>query len=138
MAFTNPPNEHIGDILKESRTIAIVGLSNKEERDSNRVAKYLQSRGFRIIPVNPGQKEIMGEVSYPNLRSVPGEIDIVDVFRKSEAVPDIAAAAIDIGAKVLWLQQGVRHDEAAERAQKAGLTVFQDVCLMVAAMLYFK
>ena len=138
MAFSNPSRERVKEILEESRAIAVVGLSNKEDRDSNRVARYLQSRGYRIIPVNPGQKEILGEVSYPDLKSVPERIDIVDVFRKSEAVPEIAEAAIAVGAKILWLQQGVRHDQAAERAQKAGLTVLQDVCIMVAAMLYLK
>lgn len=135
MSFSNPPNEKIREVLNESKTIAIVGLSDKEERDSNQVAKFLQSRGYRIIPVNPGKKEILGEVSYPDLKSIPEKVDIVDVFRRSDAVPDIARAAIEIGSKVLWLQLGVRHDEAAEEAEKAGLVVLQDICIMQAALL---
>lgn len=135
MAFSNPPNEKIREILKESRTIAVVGLSDKEDRDSNQVARFLQSRGYRVIPVNPGKKEILGEVSYPDLKAIPEKIDIVDVFRRSDAVPDIAKAAIEVGAKVLWLQLGVKHDEAAEEAEKAGLAVLQDICIMQAALL---
>jgi predicted CoA-binding protein len=132
MPFSNPTNEKIGEILRESKTIAVVGLSHKEDRDSNRVAKYLMESGYRIFPVNPGHKEILGETSYPDLASIPEKIDIVDVFRRSEAVPDIAKAAIAVGAKVLWLQQGVRHDDAAREAQEAGLTVLQDICIAVA------
>lgn len=138
MPFSNPPKDRIREILLDSRTIAVVGLSDKADRDSNRVAKYLQGRGYRIIPVNPGCKEILGEVSYPDLASIPEEIDIVNVFRKSEAVPDIARQAVSVGAKVLWLQQGVRHDEAAEEALKAGLTVLQDTCIALTASLLFQ
>jgi len=130
MAFSNPSKAKIKEILEESKTIAVVGLSDKEDRDSNRVARFLQGRGYRVIPVNPVHEEILGEVSYPNLAAVPEKIDIVDVFRKSEAVPEIARAAIAAGAGVLWLQQGVRNDEAAGEAQRAGLTVLQDICIM--------
>ena len=117
------------EILEESKTIAVVGLSNKEDRDSNRVARFLQERGYRVIPVNPGQKEILGEGSYSDLAAIPEKIDIVDVFRKSEAIPEIAKAAIAVGAGILWLQEGVRHDEAMDEAHKAGLTVLQDICI---------
>jgi predicted CoA-binding protein len=135
MSFSNPPNEKIREVLNESKTIAIVGLSDKEVRDSNQVARFLQKRGYRIIPVNPGKKEILGEVSYPDLKSIPEKVDIVDVFRRSDAVPNIAKAAIEIGSKVLWLQLGVKHDEAAEEVEKAGLVVIQDICIMQAALL---
>ncbi len=121
--------QRIKEILEESKTIAVVGLSNKEDRDSNRVARFLQERGYRVIPVNPGQREILGEVSYSDLAAIPEKIDIVDVFRKSEAIPEIAKAAIAVGAGILWLQEGVRHDEATDEAHKAGLTVLQDICI---------
>jgi predicted CoA-binding protein len=121
--------QRIKEILEESKTIAVVGLSNKEDRDSYRVARFLQERGYRVIPVNPGQKEILGEVSYSDLAAIPEKIDIVDVFRKSEAIPEIAKAAIAVGAGILWLQEGVRHDEATDEAHKAGLTVLQDICI---------
>ena len=121
--------QRIKEILEESKTIAVVGLSNKEDRDSNRVAIFLQERGYRVIPVNPGQREILGEVSYSDLAAIPEKIDIVDVFRKSEAIPEIAKAAIAVGAGILWLQEGVRHDEATDEAHKAGLTVLQDICI---------
>ncbi|MCK4656555.1 MAG: CoA-binding protein [candidate division Zixibacteria bacterium] len=129
MSFSNPSMQRIKEILEESKTIAVVGLSNKEDRDSNRVARFLQERGYRVIPVNPGQREILGEVSYSDLAAIPEKIDIVDVFRKSEAIPEIAKAAIAVGAGILWLQEGVRHDEATDEAHKAGLTVLQDICI---------
>ncbi len=129
MPFSNPTETEIKRILRESKTIAVVGLSDKQDRDSNSVARFLQERGYRIIPVNPVHKEILGEVCYPDLSSIPEKIDIVDVFRKSEAVPDVAREAIAVGARVLWLQKGVRHDDAALETEKAGLTVLQDICI---------
>jgi predicted CoA-binding protein len=120
----------IRNILEESKTVAVVGLSPKEERDSHRVARYLQSQGYRIIPVNPKANEILGERSYPDLASIPETIDLVDVFRRSEAVPPIVEEAIKVGAKAIWMQEGVIHEEAAARAREAGLRVVMDRCTM--------
>jgi len=129
MMFENPPDETVKELLTQSKTIAVVGLSTKEIRPSYQVAKYLQDMGFQVFPVNPAAREILGEKVYPGLADIPVDIDIVDVFRRSEHVPDIAKAAIDIGAKALWLQEGVIHDESAHLAQKSGLTVLQDICI---------
>lgn len=121
----------IKSILEESKTVAVIGLSPREERDSHRVAKYLQSQGYRIIPVNPNADEILGERSYPDLASVPDPIDVVDVFRRSEAVPEIVEEAIQVGARTVWMQEGVIHEEAASRAREAGLQVVMDRCMMI-------
>jgi predicted CoA-binding protein len=129
MAFSNPSRQEIERLLRDAKTVAVVGLSSKPDRASNDVASYLQKRGYKIIPVNPKEDSILGEKSYPSLTDVPESVDIVDVFRRSEAVPPIADEAIKIGAKALWLQEGVRHDESAEKAQSAGLTVLQDICI---------
>jgi hypothetical protein len=129
--FQNPDNDQIKELIQSAKTVAVVGLSSNESRDSHAVAKYLQENGFRIVPVNPKEDEILGEKSYPSLRDIPEKVDIVDVFRRSEFVPEIADQAIEIKAKALWLQQGVTHDEAAKRAQDSGLTVVQDQCLKV-------
>jgi len=127
----------IKNILEESKIVAVVGLSPREERDSHRVAKYLQSQGYRIIPVNPNAEEVLGERSYPDLASVPEPIDIVDVFRRSEAVPGIVEEAIKVGARTVWMQQGVIHEEAAARAREAGLQVVMDRCIMIEHRRYF-
>ena len=124
-------------ILEKSKTIAVVGLSPREERDSHRVAKYLQGQGYRIIPVNPNADEVLGERSYPDLTSVPDPIDVVDVFRRSEAVPEIVEEAIKVGARTFWMQQGVIHEEAAARAREAGLQVVMDRCMMIEHRRYF-
>jgi uncharacterized protein len=126
--FRNPDDSTIKDILYKYRTIAVVGCSPKEYRDSNRIARLLMARGHRVIPVNPGHREILGVTSYQDLVSVPDKVDMVDVFRRSEYVPDIAEQAIQIGAKILWTQLGVWHEEAALKAQKAGLIVVMDRC----------
>jgi predicted CoA-binding protein len=120
----------IDDILRTSRTIAVVGLSNKRFRPSYGVAEYMKRAGYRIIPVNPGQREILGETCYPDLDSVPGPVDIVDIFRRSEYVPDVVEAAIRKGAKAIWMQEGVIHEEAARRAEAAGIAVVMDRCLL--------
>ncbi len=129
MTFSNPSRDQIAQILRDSKVIAVVGLSSKEDRPSNLVGRFLQGRGFRIIPVNPAESEILGERSYASLSDIPTKVDIVDVFRKSESVPEIAEEAVKIGAKTLWLQEGVRHDESASMAAKAGLIVVQDLCV---------
>jgi predicted CoA-binding protein len=120
----------IPEILQAARTIAVVGLSSKRFRPSYGVAEYLQRAGYRIIPVNPEETEVLGEKSYPDLDSVPEDIDIVDIFRRSEFVPDIVEAAIRKGAKVIWMQEDVIHEDAARRAAEAGLDVVIDRCIL--------
>lgn len=120
----------VTEILKTSRVIAVVGLSSKPHRPSRGVAEYLQSVGYRIIPVNPHEEIVLGERSYPHLAEVPFPVDIVNVFRRSEFVPEIARSAIQIGARALWLQEGVAHAEATEWARQAGLLVVEDCCIM--------
>jgi predicted CoA-binding protein len=107
-----------------------VGLSGKRFRPSYGVAEYMQKAGYRIVPVNPHESQILGEQCYPDLDSVPGPVDIVDIFRRSEFVPEIVEAAIRKGAKVIWMQEGVIHDGAARRAEAAGLTVVMDRCIL--------
>ena len=120
----------IAEILRSARTIAVVGLSSKRFRPSHGVAEYMQRAGYRIIPVNPEESEVLGEKSYPDLESVPDAIDIVDIFRRSEFVPDIVEAAIRKGAKVIWMQEDVIHEDAARRAEEAGLDVVMDRCIL--------
>lgn len=112
--------------LKGSKSIAVVGLSPNPERDSYRVARYLQDVGYRIIPINPTVEEVLGEKSYPDLKSVPVPIDMVDVFRRSELVPPVVDEAIQAGVKFIWMQDGVVHEEAAEKARAAGIPVVMD------------
>lgn len=115
-------------ILENHKVIAMVGISPKEDRPSNGVARFLMARGYTVIPVNPGQTEILGQRCYPSLKDIPVKVDMVDVFRKSEDVPPIAEEAIAIGAKSLWLQLGIVNQEAAEKAAAAGLDVVMDRC----------
>ena len=122
--------KRIPEILRACRTIAVVGLSAKRYRPSYGVAEYMQRAGYRIIPVNPHETEILGENCYPDVESIPEPIDIVDVFRRSEFVPEIVEAAIRKGAKVVWMQEGVVHEEAARRAKEAGLEVVMDRCIL--------
>jgi predicted CoA-binding protein len=125
-----PDSDEIADILRTSRTVAVVGLSDKPERDSYHVAAYLQRHGYRIIPVNPAVSQVLGEQSYARLEDVPEQIDVVDVFRKADAVPEVVDAAIAVGAKVVWLQEGIAHDAAADKARAAGLRVVQSRCML--------
>jgi len=118
-------------ILKASKTIAVVGLSANWWRPSFFAAKYLQERGYRVVPVNPQYPEILGEKSYRSLREIPFKIDVVDCFRKSEEIPALADDAIAIGAKVLWMQLGVINQAAAEKAEAAGLEVVMDRCMKI-------
>jgi predicted CoA-binding protein len=122
--------KQISEILHTSRTIAVVGLSGKRFRPSYGVAEYLKRSGYRIIPVNPMETEVLGERSYPDLDSVPEPIDLVDIFRRSEFVPEIVEAAIRKGAKAIWMQEGVYHEAAAQRAEAAGLAVVMDRCIL--------
>lgn len=127
----NAPDETIAKVLKTSKVIAVVGLSPKEERPSHYVSVYMKENGYKIIPVNPGQTELLGEKCYPSLLEVPGPIDIVNIFREPSAVPEIVDQAIQKGAKTVWMQLGIVHNEAARKAQKAGLTVIMNKCIMV-------
>jgi predicted CoA-binding protein len=120
----------ISEILHSARTIAVVGLSGKRFRPSYGVTEYMQRSGYRIIPVNPHEKEVLGERCYPDLDSVPGPIDIVDIFRRSEFVPEIVEAAIRKGARAIWMQEGVVHEAAAKRATEAGIVVLMDRCIL--------
>jgi uncharacterized protein len=120
----------ISEILHTARTIAVVGLSGKRFRPSYGVAEYMKRAGYRIIPVNPLETEVLGEKCYPDLDSIPEPVDIVDIFRRSEFVPDLVEAAIRIGAKAVWMQEGVVHEGAALRAAQAGLAVVMDRCIL--------
>lgn len=132
MAFENPSRERIREILQEAGNIAVVGLSDKPERTSHMVSAAMQQRGYRIIPVNPTvEGDILGEKCYPSLKDVPEPVDIVNVFRRSELTPPIAREAVEIGAKVLWLQQGIVSEEAARIASEGGLEVIMDRCIKV-------
>lgn len=116
-------------ILETSHTVAVVGLSPREGSDSLKVGRYLAKHGYRVIPVNPTVTEVMGEKSYPDLSSIPEPVDVVDIFRRPEAVPPIVEEAVKIGAKAVWLQLGIVNEEAARRAREAGLLVVMDKCM---------
>jgi predicted CoA-binding protein len=121
-------SEAIKKILEDCRTIAVVGLSSSPARASNGVAGYMKRQGYKIIPVNPREEQVLGEKSYPTLADVPVKIDLVDVFRRSEEAGKVVDEAIEVGAKAVWLQEGVIDNAAAERAQEAGLLVVMDRC----------
>jgi predicted CoA-binding protein len=125
----NAPSHEIDQLLKSVKIIAVVGLSPKPDRPSHSVSAYLQRVGYRVIPVNPGQKEILGEKVYASLLEIPEPVDLVDVFRAPDAVPEIVEHAIQIKAKGIWLQEGIVHNEAAAKARAAGLTVIQNKCI---------
>jgi predicted CoA-binding protein len=128
MAFQNPSDDTIKKLLATPQTVAVVGCSPNPERDSHRIAKLLQARGHRVIPVNPGHRVILGETCYARLRDIPGAVDMVDIFRRSEQVAPIVDEAIETGAKIVWMQLGVIDEQAAAKAQQAGLTVVMDRC----------
>jgi uncharacterized protein len=119
------------EILKNHKTIAVVGLSSNPARPSYGVAEYLKSVGYRIIPVNPNEKEVLGEKSYARLEEVPEKIDVVDIFRRAKHVPPVVDGAIHVGAKVVWMQLGIENEAAAEKARAAGLIVVEDACIYV-------
>jgi predicted CoA-binding protein len=126
-----PSDPELRSILGDARTIAVVGLSSNPERASYEVAEYLQSKGYRIVPVNPNETEVLGERAYPTLADIPSEIeiDVVDVFRRAEQTPAIAEAAVARGAKVLWLQEGIANDDARRIGEAGGLSVVMGVCM---------
>lgn len=126
----NATTEEIRALLKSVHTIAVVGLSDKPDRDSHRVAAYLQRHGYRIIPVNPAVAEVLGEKSYGSLRDVPDKIDVVDVFRRADAVPAIVDDAIAIGARAVWMQEGIVHNASSDKARAAGLEVVMNKCIL--------
>ena len=117
------------EILLSAKTIASVGLSSNQEKESYWIVSYLKEQGYRIIPVNPTATEILGEKVYPDLESIPDQVDVVQVFRKPEDVPPVVDSAIKIGAKVVWMQEGIRHEGAAQKARDAGLQVVMDACM---------
>jgi len=120
----------IPELLRAGRTIAVVGLSNRRTRPSYSVSEYMRAQGYRIISVNPNMTEALGDSAYARLEDVPEHIDIVDIFRRPEFVPDIVESAIRVGAGAVWMQEGVVHEAAADRARKAGLTVVMDRCIL--------
>jgi uncharacterized protein len=128
---SGPSGEKMRNLLRRAKTIAVVGLSSNDLRGSNFVGLYLQRHGYRVVPVNPNETEVLGERSYARLRDIPFPVDVVDVFRRPAAVPEIAREAVEIGAKVLWLQFGVISEEGARIAEEGGLTVVMDRCLKV-------
>ena len=129
MAHTNPSDQELKQLLTDATVIAMVGASSDPGKPSNGIMRKLQHAGYRVIPVNPTETEILGERSYPSLVDVPERIDIVDVFRRAEDTPAIADEAVTIGAKALWLQSGIVNEDAAARATKGGLAVVMDACI---------
>lgn len=121
----------IKEILDQSRAIAVVGCSPKPDRDSHRVASYLQEQGYRIVPVNPSVREVLGQRCYASLLDVPEPVDLVDIFRRSKDVPPVVDEAIAKGARAVWMQLGITHEEAAEKARRSGLDVVMDRCTLV-------
>jgi len=123
-------SDPIGDLLKKAKTIAVVGLSNKPLRPSHGVSLYMQQQGYRIIPVNPNIQRVLGEKAYPSLKDVPDKIDIVNVFRRSEFVPEIVEQAIALKVPAVWMQEEIVHEPAAKKARQAGILVVMDRCIL--------
>ena len=119
------------EILKSYKTIAVVGLSSNPMRPSFGVSQYIQGSGYRIIPVNPNETQVLGEKSYPRLEDVPEKIEIVDIFRRPPEIPQVVDSAIRVGARVIWMQLGIENEAAAEKARAAGLTVVMDACMLI-------
>jgi len=129
MAHANPTTDEIRALLTNANTIAVVGASSSPEKASHGIMKKLLHAGYRVIPVNPREKEVLGQKAYASLTDIPDRVDIVDVFRRSEDTPPIADEAVKIGAKALWLQSGIANEDAAARAKAGGLTVVMDACI---------
>lgn len=128
--YKNPSDDQIKEILHKYKKVAVVGLSSEETRPSYGVARYLQGKGFKIFPVNPNEAEILGEKAYPNLSAIPEKVEIVDIFRRSEHIPPIVDEAIKIGAKVIWMQEGVINHPGALKAFEKGIVVVMDRCML--------
>ena len=131
MTHANPSEEQIRELLARARRVAVVGLSPKPERDSHRVARYLQARGYEIVPVYPREERILGQQVYRSVQAIPGGVDLVDVFRRGEDLPEVVEDALAAGAPALWFQIDCVNEEAAARATAAGATVVMDRCIMV-------
>lgn len=129
--FQNPTKQEIKELLDKVETIAVVGISAKQDRDSYYVARYLKQQGYKVVPVNPQYDEVLGEKCYPDLKSIPEHVDVVDIFRKPDAVPQIVDEAIEIKADVIWMQYETYNAEAAQKALDAGLKVIADKCIKV-------
>lgn len=127
----NPSSQEINNLLRRVKKIAVVGLSTKEDRPSNRVAKYLKEQGYQVIPVNPGQNEILGLKCYRSLKDIPFEVDLADLFLRADRVPDAVDQALDKKIKGIWMQLGIYHREAGEKAKKAGVSVVMDKCIKI-------
>ncbi len=127
--YTNPSDQQIKEILQKYKKVAVVGLSSDPSRPSNGVARHLQGRGFKIIPVNPKETGILGEKAYPDLSSIPEKVEIVDIFRRPEHVPAIVEEAFKVGVKFIWMQEGVVNHPAAFSASQKGITVVMDRCM---------
>ena len=123
-------DREIADVLRSARTIAVVGLSSNPARASFGVSRFLQRQGFRIIPVNPNEQEVLGERAYPSLRDVPGQIDIVNIFRRPARVPEVVDDAVQKGIPLIWMQEGVINYDAAQKAEAAGISVVMDRCIL--------
>jgi predicted CoA-binding protein len=123
-------SDPIGDLLRKAKTIAVVGLSNKPLRPSHGVALYMQQQGYRIIPVNPNIQSVLGEKAYPSLKDVPERVDLVDIFRRPESVPEVVDQAIALQIPAVWMQEDVIHEQAAAKARQAGIFVVMDRCIL--------
>jgi uncharacterized protein len=137
MPESNPEDEEIKEILKDNQVVAVVGLSPKPDRASHQVAQYLQEHGYRIVPVRPKADEILGEKAFASLKDIPFPVDVVDIFRKVDAIPGIVDDAIAIGAKVVWMQLGLAENQSAQKAREAGLQVVMNKCMKVEHSRYF-
>ena len=129
MPDNNPLDEDIAKVLQHSRKIAVVGLSPKEERDSNKVARYLMEQGYEIIPVNPGQKEILGRECFPSLKDIPFPVDVADLFLNPKRIAPVVDQAVEKGVGVIWMQLGIVDNESAEKARQRGITVIMNRCI---------
>lgn len=139
MTWKNPSNEEIKSILEQAKTIAVVGLSNNPDRTSYQIAKMMQENGYRIIPVNPTLDEVLGEKAYPNLTAIKEEhVDIINLFRRSEYLPDIAKEAVNLNCNVFWAQQGIVNEEAYHYLKEHEFTVIMDLCIKVAHSILVK
>ncbi|WP_405101983.1 CoA-binding protein [Oceanobacillus sp. FSL H7-0719] len=131
MSWKNPSNEELREILEHAKTIAVVGLSNNEEKTAYQIAQIMQKQGYRIIPVNPTVDEVLGEKAYPSLKDIPEQVDIINVFRRPEHLPDVAKDAAETNCRVFWAQQGIVNEEAYAYLKERDFTVIMDLCIKV-------
>lgn len=131
MSWKNPSNEELREILEHAKTIAVVGLSNNEEKTAYQIAQIMQKQGYRIIPVNPTVDEVLGEKAYPSLKDIPEQVDIINVFHRPEHLPDVAKDAAETNCRVFWAQQGIVNEEAYAYLKERDFTVIMDLCIKV-------